>query len=301
MTRWSCSAQPRGSSSARLRRTRRDCWGWSRARTWSPPGGGRWRIARRTAKNRVISVVDPQSRHTHKTSHSCRDGYKAHIAAEPGSGLITAADPSAGDAGDADTAMGLLDAEPAGTVVLADSAYGTGALRAGIAQAGTEAVIKPPPLGTAVQDGHSIDDFDIDYSCDPAGGEFSGTVTCPQDITVAITPRGNARFGRHCRGCPQRARCTTAKAGRTIKIHPHHGLLAAARAQARTEQSQHDYRTHRPMAERSIAWTVRRGRRCPCLGVTKNRHWLRLRVAAVNLQRLTSLGLHHNGTTWAIT
>ena len=26
-----------------------------------------------------------------------------------------------------------------------------------------------------------------------------------------------------------------------------------------------------------------------------------LRAAAVNLQRLTSLGLHHNGTTWAIT
>ena len=69
---------------------------------------GRWRIARGTAKGRVISVVDPQSRHTHKTAHSYRDGYKAHIAAEPHTGLITAADLTAGDVSDADAAMGLL-------------------------------------------------------------------------------------------------------------------------------------------------------------------------------------------------
>ena len=164
-----------------------------------------------------------------------------------------------------------------------------------------DAVIKPPPLRVAVEGGHSIDDFDIDCRFDADTGEFSGTATCPEGITVTITPAGNARFGRHCRGCPQRARCTAAKAGRTIKIHPHHDLLKAARAQARTEQFQHDYRTHRPMAERTIAWIVRRNRRCPYLGTANNRHWLRLRAAAVNLQRLTSLGLHHNGTNWAIT
>jgi hypothetical protein len=31
----------------------------------------------------VISTVDPESRHVHKTRHAYRDGYKAHIAAEP--------------------------------------------------------------------------------------------------------------------------------------------------------------------------------------------------------------------------
>ena len=54
------------------------------------------------------------------------------------------------------------------------------------------------------------------------------------------------------------------------------------------------------MAERTIAWLVRNNRRCPYRGVRKNRHWLTLRAAAVNLTRLTSLGLHHNGTNWAI-
>jgi transposase len=38
---------------------------------------GRWRIARRTAPDRIISSVDPESRHAHKTQHSYRDGYKA--------------------------------------------------------------------------------------------------------------------------------------------------------------------------------------------------------------------------------
>ncbi|MCU1495870.1 MAG: family transposase [Acidimicrobiaceae bacterium] len=38
---------------------------------------GRWKIAERTAPDRVVSVVDPESRHVHKTSHNYRDGYKA--------------------------------------------------------------------------------------------------------------------------------------------------------------------------------------------------------------------------------
>ena len=262
-------------------------------------GPGRWRIAHGTAKGRVVSVVDPESRHAHKTAHSYRDGFKAHIAAEPATGLITAADLTSGTASDADAAMGLLDGEPAGTVVLADSAYGTGRLRADLQAAEMEAVIKPPPLRTAVPGGYSIDDFDIDCAVDPHSGEFSGTATCPEGITVAITPKGAARFGANCGRCPQRARCTTAAGGRTIKLHPHHDLLAAARAQARTETFADDYRRWRPMAERSIAWIVRRNRRCPYIGIANNRRWLRLRAAAVNLQRLTNLGLHHNGTNWA--
>jgi hypothetical protein len=50
---------------------------------------GSWRIARRVAPDRVISTVDPQARHARKTSAERRDGYKAHIAAEPESGLVT--------------------------------------------------------------------------------------------------------------------------------------------------------------------------------------------------------------------
>jgi hypothetical protein len=50
---------------------------------------GRWRIARRVAPDRVISTVDPQARHTRKSKSVRRDGFRAHLAAEPETGLIT--------------------------------------------------------------------------------------------------------------------------------------------------------------------------------------------------------------------
>ena len=50
---------------------------------------GRWRIARKVAPDRVISTVDEQARHTRKSPSSRRDGYRAHLVAEPETGLIT--------------------------------------------------------------------------------------------------------------------------------------------------------------------------------------------------------------------
>jgi hypothetical protein len=50
---------------------------------------GRWRIARKVAADRVISTAGPDSRHVHKSRHQRQDGYKAHLAVEPGTGLFT--------------------------------------------------------------------------------------------------------------------------------------------------------------------------------------------------------------------
>jgi IS5 family transposase len=255
-------------------------------------GPGRWRIAQRTATDRVISTVDPETRHVHKTRHAYRDGYKAHVAAEPDTGLITACALSAGNTGDAQAAPGLLADEPAGTEVLGDSAYGTGELRQHLQDREMTAVIKPPPLRPVVEGGYTLDDFAID--------EPAGTVTCPAGITVQITPRRRARFGRHCGTCPQRQRCTTANNGRVIVLHPHHRLLATARAFAQTDAFDLPYRQHRPMVERSIAWLVRASHRLRYHGTDRNQLWLRHRVAAVNLQRLVNLGLTHGPDGWAI-
>ena len=70
---------------------------------------GRWRIAQRVAPDRVISTVDPQARHTRKSPEARRDGYRAHLVAEPDTGLITdeeltqAAGPDNSDAATAET------------------------------------------------------------------------------------------------------------------------------------------------------------------------------------------------------
>ena len=72
---------------------------------------GVFRIARRVAKDRVVSTVDPEARHGHKTSARGFDGYKGHIAVDPDAELITATGVTAGNAGDAATAAGLLATE----------------------------------------------------------------------------------------------------------------------------------------------------------------------------------------------
>jgi IS5 family transposase len=55
------------------------------------------------------------------------------------------------------------------------------------------------------------------------------------------------------------------------------------------------------MVERSIAWISRGHRRVPYRGIVKNDAWLHLRVAAINLRRLLTLGLIHTGDTWILT
>ena len=37
----------------------------------------------------MISTVDPEARHVRKSRSQRRDGYKAHVAIEPGTGLFT--------------------------------------------------------------------------------------------------------------------------------------------------------------------------------------------------------------------
>ena len=117
---------------------------------------GRWRIAQRVAPDRVISVTDPDARHAHKTVHRRQDGFKAHIAIEPDTGIITDCEltkTSGEHSGDAQVGPGLLADEPEPAVVLGDSAYGSGDARAELADAGHQAVIKPIPLRSAVPGG----------------------------------------------------------------------------------------------------------------------------------------------------
>jgi hypothetical protein len=50
---------------------------------------GTFRIARKVAKDRIISTVDRDARHGHKTTARRFDGYKGHIAADPDSEIVT--------------------------------------------------------------------------------------------------------------------------------------------------------------------------------------------------------------------
>ncbi|MCP5028281.1 MAG: transposase, partial [Actinomycetia bacterium] len=214
-------------------------------------------------------------------------------AAEPDTGLVTACDIGPGNVGDTDAAPDLIADEPAGTEILGDSAYGSGEFRDHLESREMTATIKPPPLRPAIAGGYTLDDFHFERD--------TGTVTCPEDITVTITQSGSARFGGHCRTCPVRQQCTTAKAGRVIVLHPQHQLLTAARLLARTDAFDDTYRQHRPMIERTIAWLVKDNhRRLRYRGTKPNQLGWAHRCAAVNLKRLLALGLTHNNG-WTIT
>jgi hypothetical protein len=119
---------------------------------------GRFRIFEGTAPDRVISTVDPQARHGHKTAAHGFDGYKAHIAVDPDSEVICAAEVSLAATGDAVVAPTLLgdltaDSQSGGqaaqAVVYGDSAYGTGAHLAWLEQQRLTPMVKtrsrPPP------------------------------------------------------------------------------------------------------------------------------------------------------------
>ena len=141
---------------------------------------GVFRIARRVARDRVISTVDTEARHGHKSRARTFDGYKAHLAVDPDDELITNVTVTAANAADRDVVDDLLDestadsrspadtrSEPrrratgratAGTAgrtradpvtVFGDSAYADGATLDKLAEAGHEVFAKVPPVRNA--------------------------------------------------------------------------------------------------------------------------------------------------------
>jgi len=283
---------------------------------------GVFMIARRVAPDRVISTVDPQARHGHKTSAHRFDGYKGHIAIDPDVEVITATAVTAGNTGDAASAVALLAADiPAASntddpdkdgeqgdagqdveaplAVYGDAAYGAGALLADLEAAGAQIMTKvqPPvtPGGRFAKDRFAID-------------TEAGTVTCPAGVVAPMRPvkAGGqiAAFGAACAGCPLAAACTNAKDGRRIRIGIHEAELVRARTTQADPAWRAEYRATRPKVERKIGHLMRRrhgGRRARVRGQTKVAADFSLLAAAVNLARFGVLGLTRiSGPSWVL-
>ena len=217
---------------------------------------GRWRIARKVAEDRVISTVDPEARHTRKSREARRDGYRAHVAADPETGIITdeqltrAAGEENSDAAVGRGVRGRLRSPGSGAGVprwYGDSAYGTGDLRAAIAEAGhtrgDQARAAASPRSRAGSP-----------SMTSPSMRTPGTVTCPAGVTRRITARRPSPSARPA----ATARCAPGapppKTGRTLHLHPHDALLRAARADWAAQPAlREDYRHYRPNVERAIS------------------------------------------------
>lgn len=279
---------------------------------------GRFRIARRVAPGRIISTVDPEARHGHKTQSRGFDGYKGNVSVDPDSEIITDTVVSPGNAGDATVAADLIDdliddtageasddtagddTAGDGPTVYGDAAYGTGEFLDHLAGNGIDSRCKTQPP-VAPEGRFAKDRFDVDLDDD--------TVTCPNDVTVTIRRGGDgggiAYFAAACAGCPLRAQCTNAEGGRTIRVGVHEQRLADARAQQHDPEWVADYRATRPKVERKLGHLMRRrhgGRRARVRGTRKVDADFNLLAAAHNLARLAVLGLRFDGHTgWVAT
>jgi hypothetical protein len=284
---------------------------------------GRFVIARRVAKDRVISTVDPDARHGHKTSARGYDGFKGHAAIDPDSEIIVDTVVTPGNAGDASVAEKLIDdllaeegedqtaarqaesrshADPAVAesgddnipAVYGDAAYGTGEFLSLLEDAGIDPMCKTQPP-TAPGGMFSKNHFYIDLD--------DNSVTCPAGEVAHLrwgkNSVGIAHFGQDCSTCPLAPECTKSRAGRTICVGPFEEVLDRARRRQADPDWAEDYRATRPKVERKLGHLMRRkhgGRRARVRGTAKVDADFNLLAAAANLARLAVLGLRFGAT-----
>jgi IS5 family transposase len=260
---------------------------------------GVFRIATKVAKDRVISTVDTEARHGHKSKARRFDGYKAHLSVDPDSELIDEVVITPANTPDRDAVASLVESFPADDPpeIVGDAAYGDGATRAELRDAGLSVVARVPPLRNTTG-GFTKDRFEIDLE--------HQSVTCPAANTVPIRFRrrgdGVANFAPHCSNCPLASACTSSRSGRSVTINRHEALLQQARANQADPAWQARYRADRPMVERKIAHFVFRawgGRRARTRGLRRVGTDVDTRATALNLARLAALGLRFSSDGWS--
>lgn len=250
------------------------------------------------AEDRLVSVHDPQMRHGRKSATQRFDGYKASVAVDVESQLVTAVDVLAGNEHDATNVDGLLEqteqnTEAAIETVIGDSAYGSVEQRLA-AQEQNRTLIAPVPKAPATGR-FTKDNFQIDL--------VTETVTCPAGQSTTVwypkkrrTQRGKVfvsqafRFSpKQCQACPLAQQCLKPRARwRTVTVHEHEALLQAAKHFQRTEQFRHLYRL-RSTVEHRLARLVQLGlRKARYFGKAKVLFQLAITAAVANLTLVAS-------------
>lgn len=217
------------------------------------------RLRRGTAKDRILSVHDPEMRHGRK-SHSQRfDGYKIHAAARVGTQpLLMAIEVSPGCDYDGEAAPALIDSQPERLRpkrLLGDSAYGDSETREQLKQRQVEVLApvpeQPPPAGRIGKR-----EFEIDLD--------AGTVTCPAGKVTTIGPpqRSGLRTAifptSACRPCPLQSRCAPGGRGRRIDLRRREDLLQAGREALTDPPTREHLRRTRPRIERLLGLLTHR-------------------------------------------
>ena len=239
------------------------------------------------ARDRLVSIHDPEMRHGRKSASKRFDGHKAAVAVDTDEPIITAVAVLAGNAPDTEGALELVEQTEANTgctvdETIGDCAYGSGETRQAFADAGRTIVAKVP--GTSNQGCFPKTAFVLDLEV--------GSATCPagqttQDFKPSPTGGGQFRFAAAvCAACPVRAQCVRGVGGRTVAVHPQERLLQAARA-FQASPAFTEYRRRRQLVEHRIARLVQLGiRQARDVGRAKTEFQLLMAAAVANLTYL---------------
>jgi len=234
--------------------------------------GGEVVLKEGVARDRVVSVHDPEMRHGRKSSSKRFDGHKAAIAVDTESQLITAVDVLAGNAADSEQALELTEASERNTGLkveetIGDCAYGSGNTRQAFADEERKLVAKVGRHGRRGQIPKA--EFRINLE--------QMTCTCPAGQTTQTLVKAGKWTDPHgkkhqrwaflfdadaCSGCARRPECVWAKGhrGRSIQLHPQERLLQEAR-EFQESAAFDEYRQIRQTAEHRLARLVQLGMR----------------------------------------
>jgi IS5 family transposase len=250
------------------------------------------------APDRIVSVHDPEMRHGRKSVSQRFNGYKAALAADTQSQLVTAVEVLEASQHDSTSAEKLLEQTEQATdakvqTVLGDSAYGTAEQRI-VSQEHERTLIAPVPKAPSTGR-FTKEDFTIDLTTD--------TVVCPAGKSTSLwyadsvtTKRGKVFRGKgfrfsadDCGTCPLSPQCLKPGAKwRSIRVHEHEAVLQAAKQFQRTDEFRTRYR-ERVVVEHRIARLVQVGlRKARYFGKAKTLFQLAMTAAVANLSLIAS-------------
>jgi hypothetical protein len=233
------------------------------------------------AKDRRISVEDPDMRHGRKSRSKLFDGYKRHVLRDLDTGLVPA--------------VGITPANVPEAAVTDDIAADLAAQRAQLGELHIDRAYLP---STLVRDrGDDLVIFCKAWRVRNTSGRYAktdfrldfhrGELTCPNNVTIPFTPGKTAHYPKQtCATCPQQPRCTTSSSGRSVAIHPDQALLVELRERQNTPTGRAQLR-ERVAVEHALAhighW---QGRRARYRGTRKNLFDLRRAAVVHNLHVL---------------
>lgn len=233
-------------------------------------------IRQGVARDRRISITDPQMRHGRKTRSQRVDGYKRHVLRDLDSELVRAVGLTPANLPEAEVAAQIQDDLAAQGVQLGELHIDRAYLASGLVRdRDPELAVYCKAFPVRGPGGRFAKPaFTIDFT--------THTLTCPNQITMAFTTGGKVQFpAQACRTCPLRTRCTTSPRGRSVQIHPDERLLVELRTRQQTSPGRARLR-ERIQVEHALAHVGRwQGHRARYLGLRKNLFDLR-RVAVVH-------------------